>query len=253
MEKLSKEQLADLRTSGKILARALNEVISFVKPGITTESLDEIAERSLRRQGAIPSFKNYKVSGCGRFPKSLCVSVNDELVHGIPDSLRVLKNGDIVSLDLGANFRGLFTDMAATVAVGKIKPADQKLIDITREVLAKAINYIKPGMTTGDLGNFIENCVSAAGLVVIHDLVGHGIGLAPHLPPQVPNFGRKGKGVIINEGMILAIEPMVAGKSSKVKTTKDGWTIKMAGGQRCAHFEQTVLIAKNGCKIITRQ
>lgn len=252
MNKLSKQQFADLKTSGRILASALNEAISFVKPGISGESLNEVAERSLRRQGGIPSFKNYKVAGLGRFPKSLCVSVNDELVHGIPAESRVLKDGDIVSLDLGANYRGMFSDMAVTVAVGKIKAIDQKLINVTREVLAEAIKFIKPGITIGDLGNFIENYVSAAGFVVIRDLVGHGIGLAPHLPPQVPNFGQKGKGAVIEEGMVLAIEPMVTIKNHQVKTAKDGWTIKMAGGQCCAHFEHTVLITDPGAEIITK-
>lgn len=250
MEKLTNQQLADLRISGRILAKALEEAVSFVKPGITSESLDEIAERSLRRQGAIPSFKNYFVKGAGRFPKSLCVSVNDELVHGIPSLTRVLKDGDLASLDLGANYKGMFTDMAITVAVGK-SSADQKLIDVTREVLVEVIKFIKPGKTIGEIGNFIESYIKAAGFVVIRDLVGHGIGLAPHLPPQIPNFGKKGQGATIKEGDVLAIEPMVAVKNHEVKTAKDGWTIKMAHGQRCAHFEQTVLITNPGAEIIT--
>ncbi len=252
MEKLSYQQLADLKVSGKMLVSALREAISFVKPGMTTESLDEIAERSLRRQGAIPSFKNYKVAGAGRFPASLCVSINDELVHGIPREERVLRAGDIVSLDLGANYKGMFSDMAVTVAVGAVKFSSQKLIEVTKKVLMEAIKFLKPGITTGDLGNFIENYVKAAGFVVIRDLVGHGVGFAPHLPPQIPNFGQPGKGPKIEEGMVLAIEPMVSTRSHEIKTAKDSWTIKMVSGQRCAHFEHTVLITKSGAEVITK-
>jgi len=251
-DKLSREQLKNLRISGEVLASALREASSFIKPGITTLSLDEIAERALRRQGAIPSFKNYYVSGAGRFPASLCVSINEELVHGIPRDERVLKDGDIVSLDLGANFRGMFTDMAITVGAGRVEPRDKKLIDLTKKVLDEAINFIKPGIKTGDLGNFIENYVKTAGFVVIRDLVGHGVGVAPHSKPQVPNFGEKGSGTTISEGMVLALEPMVSTLGHEIKTDRDGWTIKMAQGQRCAHFEHTVLIIKNGAEIITK-
>ena len=252
MEKLSREQLKNLRISGKILASALHEAISYVKPGITTQSLDEIAERSLRRQGATSSFKNYKVAGSGRYPASLCVSINDELVHGIPKSNKVLKEKDIVSLDLGANYKGIFTDMAVTLGVGKIDIKDKKLIEITKTALLEAISFLKPGKTIGDLGNFIESLVKKNGYVVIRDLVGHGIGLAPHTEPQIPNFGQKKSGPIISEGMILAIEPMVSMIDHRVKTAKDGWTIKMAKGQHSAHFEHTVLITESGAEVITK-
>ena len=234
------------------MASALGETSSYIRPGITTLSLDEIAERALRRSGATPSFKNYFISGAGRFPASLCVSINEELVHGIPHFSRVLKNGDIVSLDLGANYKGIFTDMAVTCGVGKITSSDKKLIAITKNVLERAIKILKSGMQIGDFGNFIEDYIKNAGFVVIRDLVGHGVGLAPHTEPLVPNFGRKGKGPIIEEGMILAIEPMVSTLSHEIKTSRDGWTIKMADGQHCAHFEQTVLITKTGCEVITK-
>ncbi|MCX6812636.1 MAG: type I methionyl aminopeptidase [Candidatus Berkelbacteria bacterium] len=250
--KLNKEQLIDFRKSGKILAAALNETAKFVRPGITTASLNEIAERSLRRQGATPSFKNYLVEGAGRFPAALCVSVNDELVHGIPSEKRFFRPGDIVTLDLGANYRGAFTDMALTVPVGKISAADQKLISVTKKVLDAAINFVKPKITTGDLGNFIENYVKKNRLVVIKSFVGHGIGLLPHDEPQIPNFGQKGSGEILEEGMAIAIEPMVSFDNADVKTSADGWTVKMSHGQRCAHFEHTILIIKNGAEIITK-
>jgi methionyl aminopeptidase len=172
---LAKEQIADIRTSGKILSIALSEVISYTKPGITTMSLDEVAERSLRRQGALPSFKNYYIEGQNRFPASLCVSINDELVHGIPSSSKVLKDGDIVSLDLGANYKGMFTDMAVTVPVGKVTSADSKLISVTKNSLDEAIKFVRPGITNGDLGNFIEKFIIRSGYHVIRDLVGHGI------------------------------------------------------------------------------
>jgi len=252
MDILTKEQLIDFRISGKILAIALSEVQNYIKPGITTMSLDEIAERSLRRQGAIPSFKNYKTGDAPRYPAALCVSINDELVHGIPSGGKILKNGDIVSLDLGANYQGTFTDMAATFPVGKISARDRRLIDITRNVLHEAIKFLKPGMKTGDLGNFIESYVSKNGLAVIRDFVGHGIGLAPHTDPQVPNFGQQKTGVALCEGMTIAIEPMVVKGNIDVKIDRDGWTVRMAHGQRSAHFEHTVLIGKSGAKIITK-
>lgn len=250
--RLNKEQLADLRQSGKFLATALAEVVSFVKPGITTMTLDEIAERSLRRQGAIPSFKNYKTGDAPAFPATLCVSVNDELVHGIPLKEKYLKDSDIVSLDIGANYKGTFTDMAITVPVGKISAEDKKVIEVTKNSLAEAIKFLKAGMTTGDLGHFIENYVSKQNLLVIRDFVGHGIGLAPHEDPQIPNFGEPGRGVVLEEGMVIAIEPMVVVDDIQVKIEKDGWTVKMLKGGRPAHFEHTVLIKKNGCEIITK-
>lgn len=252
MNKLSKEQLIDFRKSGKILAAALAEAASFVKPGITTLNLDEIAERSLRRQGAQPSFKNYKTGDAPRFPSSLCISINDELVHGIPSEKKYLKEGDIVSLDLGANYRGTFTDMAVTVPVGKISAADKKVMDVTKNVLLEAIKFLKPGMTTGDLGNYIENYVKRHHLSVIRDFVGHGIGLAPHTDPQIPNFGSRGEGPVLEVGMTIAIEPMVVDGDIEVKIDKDGWTVRMVHGQRPAHFEHTVLITKTGAEIITK-
>ncbi|MFA5157778.1 MAG: type I methionyl aminopeptidase [Patescibacteria group bacterium] len=250
--KLGKEQLADLRRSGHILATALKEVVSFVKPGITTLSLDEIAERSLRRQGAVPSFKNYKTGDGPAFPATLCVSLNDELVHGIPLKEKYLRDGDIVSLDIGANYKGTFTDMAVTLPVGKVSAKDKKIIEVTKNVLAEAIKFLKPGMTTGDLGFFIESYVKKQGLLVIRDFVGHGIGLAPHEDPQIPNFGQPKDGVVLEEGSTIAIEPMVVVGDIQVKIDKDGWTVRMLKGGRPAHFEHTVLITKTGTEIITK-
>jgi len=250
--KLLPEQLADFRKSGRILSAALAEAVSFVKPGITTANLDDVAERSIRRQGAQPSFKNYKTGDAPRYPASLCVSINDELVHGIPSENRFLKEGDIVSLDLGANYNGAFTDMAVTIAVGKITADDKKLIDVTKNVLDAAIKFVRPGITTGDLGHMIDEYVKKNNMVVIRDFVGHGIGLVPHDEPQVPNFGELGKGTVLEEGMAIAIEPMVTTKDIDVKIAKDGWTVRMAHGQHCAHFEHTILITKTGCEIITK-
>ena len=249
---LKPNQIKDLRTSGNILSGALSEVASYVKPGISTMSLDEVAERSLRKQGALPSFKNYNVKGSGRFLSSLCVSINNELVHGIPKEDRVLKNGDIVSLDLGANYQGVFSDMALTIGVGKITDNDKKLIKVTKNALDRAIKFVVAGKTTGDLGNYIETYVKGAGYKVIRDLVGHGIGLSPHTDPQIPNFGEKGKGATLMEDMAIAIEPMVATLDHHIKTARDGWTIMMQKGQKRAHFEHTVLITKNGTEIVTK-
>lgn len=251
MNYFNKEQLADLRRSGKILATALHEVVSFVKPGITTTTLDDIAERSLRRQGALPSFKNYKTGDAPRFPASLCISINDELVHGIP-SQRFLKDGDTVSLDLGANYNGLFSDMAVTVPVGKVSVKDKKMIEVANATLSEAIKFLKPGMTTGDLGHFIESYVKKHGFDVIRDFVGHGIGFAPHEDPQVPNFGEPGRGAVLEEGLAIAIEPMIVSGSNALKILEDGWTVKMLDGKRPVHVEHTVLITKSGAEIITK-
>lgn len=250
--KLLPEQYADFRKSGQILATALAEAVSFAKAGITTANLDDIAERSIRRQGAQPSFKNYKTGSAPRYPASLCISINDELVHGIPLENKFLKDGDIVSLDLGANYNGTFTDMAVTVPVGKISTDDKKLIDVTKNVLDAAIKFVKPGITTGDLGSMIDEYVKKNNMLVIRDFVGHGIGLVPHDEPQVPNFGQPGKGIVLEDGMAIAIEPMVTTKNIDVKIAKDGWTVRMAQGQHCAHFEHTILITKTGAEIITR-
>jgi methionyl aminopeptidase len=249
---LNDKQIIDLRKSGEVLSSALKETLSYLKPGINTFSLDEVAERSLRRQGALPSFKNYYVAGSGRFPSSLCVSINSELVHGIPDTNKIIKDGDLVSLDLGANYNGMFSDMAITVGIGKISKKDQKLIEVTESVLRHAISQLHHGIKTGDLGNLIEKYVESHGYVSIHDLVGHGIGTSPHMEPQVPNFGKQGMGQEINNGMAIAIEPMVSVGDNRIKIDRDNWTIRMKNGQKCAHFEHTVLIYKNKVEIITK-
>lgn len=235
----------NLKKSGEILSNAMREVVNFLKSGISTMALDEVAERSIRKQGALPSFKNYYVSGSGRFPASLCVSINDELVHGVPKEKRYVKEGDLVSLDLGASYKGMFTDMAVTLGVGKLSKNDANLVRVAKTALEKAINYIKPNTKTGDLGNFIENYIKSQGFVAIHDLVGHGIGEEPHMDPQIPNFGNKGSGQQIKNSMAIAIEPMVGITSNKIKLDRDRWTIKMLNKKNCAHFEHTIAIIDN--------
>ncbi|TSC95300.1 MAG: methionyl aminopeptidase [Candidatus Berkelbacteria bacterium Athens1014_28] len=249
---LSSDEITKLRRSGKILAAALEETVSFVKAGISTEALNDIAEKALRREGATPSFKNYFIKGSGRFPSALCVSINSELVHGIPSSKRVLKQGDIVSLDLGANYQGIFSDMAKTVAVMKATAEDQKMIFVTNKALNLAVSSINPARTTGDIGNIIEKYVASEGFVVIKNLVGHGIGKAPHEDPQIPNFGKPGEGVKFQENCAYAIEPMVAIKNNKIITAPDHWTIKMKNGGNCAHFEQTILVTNDGAELISK-
>lgn len=250
---LSDEEIKKLRKSGKILASALEETISFVKAGISAESLNDIAEKALRREGATASFKNYFVKDSGRFPSALCVSINSELVHGIPNNKKVLKNGDIVSLDLGANYQGIFTDMAKTVAVGKTSAQNQKIISVTSNALMLAISSIDFEKTTGDIGNIIENYVLSEGFVVIKNLVGHGIGRSPHEDPQIPNFGKAGAGVKFVENSAYAIEPMIAIDNNQIITASDHWTIKMKNGKNCAHFEHTILLTKNGAEVITKK
>lgn len=248
---LTPSEIKDLKICGKILARALKEVASAVKPGISTATLDKIAEEAVRRQGARPSFLNYGESD-NPFPASLCVSVNDEVVHGIPSKDKVVRDGDIVSLDLGAEYNGVFTDAATSTIAGKARPEDIRLLKITEEALHLGLNAAYAGAKTGDIGHKIQRYVESNGLYVVKALVGHGIGLAPHQDPQVPNFGRAGEGDILVPDMAIAIEPMVNVGTTDVRCAQDGWTVKTYDGKRSAHFEHTVLITQGKPLIITQ-
>ena len=247
---LNSEQIEKIIKCGKILRDSMEVVKEAVKPGISTYTLDQIAESEFKKRNATASFKNYKV-GDKRFPNSICISINDEVVHGIPHKDRILKDGDIVSLDLGAQYKGLYTDMAVTVAVGSISLDKQKLIDVTHECLNKGILAVKVGKSIGDIGHSIQTCAEKEGLGVIRNLVGHGIGAKPHTSPQIPNFGKPSSGLRIEEDMALAIEPMLTAGDYNIEIKDDGWTVTTKDRSLSAHFEHTVVIINGKPTVIT--
>lgn len=246
------KEIEILRKSGHILAAVLNMVASRAKAGVTAYELDQLAEAEIKKAGAIPSFKNYSARpGDPKFPASLCVSINDEVVHGIPTKDKILKDGDIVGLDLGLIYQGLYTDAAITVGVGKIDSTSAKLIAAATECLANAIKEIVPGKFTGDIGFATESTAKKYGFQVVRELVGHGVGKGVHEEPEVPGFGRRGTGTKLVEGMVIAVEPMVNAGGWKIVFAEDNWTIKTADNSRSAHMEHTVLITQQGCEILT--
>lgn len=228
----------------------LNATAKLAKAGATTWELNEFAEKEIYRAGGKPSFKGYGPDG-NEFPAGLCTSVNDEIVHGIPSRKIVLKNGDIIGLDIGMEFKGLFTDTAITVPVGKVGDAAQRIIEATRNSLQAALKAAKAGNTIGDIGHATQTVAEKAGFSVIRDLVGHGVGYEVHEDPQVPCFGKKGQGMKLKEGMVLAIEPMLAEKDWRIFIDDDGWTIRTADGGLSAHFEHTVAIRNGEPQILT--
>jgi len=233
---------------GRILHDTVETLRAAVHPGISTGELDDIAERFIRsHDGAVPAFK-----GLYGFPGSICTSVNHEIVHGIPSKKRVLKDGDIVSLDVGVGYRGYFTDSAVTVPVGTIGQDAQRLLDVTRESLAAGIAAAVPGNHIGDIGAAVQAVVERAGYSVVRDLVGHGIGVEFHEDPQVPNYGKPKRREKLVPGLTLAIEPMVNVGGPATKTLADRWTIVTADGTLSAHFEHTVAITELGTRVLTR-
>jgi methionyl aminopeptidase len=242
----STQELNLMRKAGGITAQILEEMVEMAKPGISTGDLDKYAERRIKELGALPAFKGYN-----GFPASVCISLNDEVVHGIPSSKRFLKDGDIVSLDFGVIYQGWYGDSARTVAVGKVKPEVQKLVDTTRECLYKGIEQCREGNRVFDIGHAVQNYVEGFGFSVVREFVGHGIGRALHEDPQVPNYGPKGKGLLLKVGMVLAIEPMINAGSHEVKVLADGWTAVTVDRSLSAHFEHTVAITPKGPEILT--
>lgn len=234
-----------MRSAGKIVAETLLLVEEKVRPGITTAELDRIAEEFITKHGARPSFK-----GLYGFPASLCISVNEQVVHGIPGGY-VLKDGDIISVDCGAYINGFHGDAARTFGVGNISEEAEKLINVTRESFFKGIEYAKVGNRLTDISHEIQSYVEASGFSVVRDFVGHGIGRVVHEDPDVPNYGRPGRGPKLVEGMALAIEPMVNVGNYKVKTLNDDWTVVTSDGSLSAHYENTIVILPDGPEILT--
>jgi methionyl aminopeptidase len=250
LELKSKDDLECMRRAGQIVAEVLHRLQAEVKPGVTTLDLDRIAEEMTLKRGAVPAFKGYRV-GARVFPASLCVSINEEVVHGIPAS-RALKEGDIVGLDFGVVIEGYYGDAAVTVPVGKISSQAQHLLDATRESLWQGIRTIKVGSRLGDLSHAIQRYAESAGLSVVREFVGHGIGRRLHEEPQVPNFGEPGRGRLLREGMVLAIEPMLNLGEPGVLVKDDGWTAVTRDGSLSAHFEHSVAITAEGPVVLTQ-
>ena len=243
----TQDEVAGIRESAQIVAKCLQMLAGEVKPGVTTLQLDRLAEQFIRDQGGEPAFKGYR-----GYPATICASVNEEVVHGIPTGKRVLKEGDIVSLDIGVRKNGWYGDAARTFPVGTITPEAARLLEITERALTKGISRAREGGRLSDISAAIEQEVKGNGYSVVRALVGHGIGRELHEDPQVPNYGKPGEGVRLEEGMALAIEPMVNLGAADVVTLADQWTVVTADRKLSAHFEHTVAIGADGPEILSR-
>ncbi|MEV5026429.1 type I methionyl aminopeptidase [Paenibacillus sp. LPE1-1-1.1] len=241
----SESELRYMREAGRIVAETHRLMAEAVKPGITTRELDQIAEAYIKSQNAIPSFKGYN-----GFPSSICASVNDELVHGFPGS-RKLNEGDIISIDIGAQYEGFHGDSAWTYAVGAVTPEVQKLLEVTEASLYAGLALIKPDIRLYTISHAIQKVIEDAGFSVVREYVGHGIGADLHEEPQIPNYGIPDRGPRLKTGMVLAIEPMVNIGERYVRTLEDNWTVVTEDGSWCAHFEHTVAVTEDGFEILT--
>ncbi len=249
----TKKEIEILREGGKKLALVLGAVAKEVKPGVATIELDQLAEKLIKESGGRPSFKNYRTADDRTpYPASLCVSVNDEIVHGIPSKTRILKEGDIVSLDAGMEYGGMYTDTAITVPVGKISNEAAKIIEVCKKSLSEGIKTIKAGSYIGDIGFAVQSHVEERGYGVVRNLVGHGVGHSVHEDPEIPNFGKKKTRERLTAGMVLAIEPMITEGSFETILDKDNWTWRTKDGKPSAHFEHTVVVTEKGAEIITQ-
>lgn len=239
------EEIALLRASNQLVGKTLAEVAKHIRVGVTTLELDKIAEDFIRSNGAVPGFLGY-----GGFPNALCISVNDQVVHGIPSNY-ALKEGDIVSVDCGTLLNGYYGDSAYTFCVGEVDEKVKKLLKITKESLSLGIDSAQHGNRIGDIGYAIQKHCQAAGFSVVRKLVGHGVGRNLHEDPEVPNFGKRGQGVLLKEGMVIAIEPMINMGNRDVVQEKDGWTIRTIDRKPSAHFEHTIAIRKGKAEILS--
>lgn len=242
----TERELEIMREAGKIVALTHQEIKKHIQPGISTKELDEIAEKLIRSNGATPSFKGYN-----GFTGSICASVNEELVHGIPGK-RVLKEGDIISLDIGAKLNGYHGDSAWTYAVGNITKKDQELLDVTETSLYKGLEQAKAGARLSDISHAIQSYAEPLGYAIVREYVGHGVGQDLHEDPQIPHYGPPGKGPRLKPGMVLAIEPMINAGTRYVRTLSDQWTVVTVDGKNCAHFEHTIAITESGYEILTK-
>jgi len=243
----SAEEIEAIARAGQIIGKLLQEIPDRIRPGVTTGELDAFTEDFIRgHEGAVPAFK-----GLYGFPASTCISVNHEVVHGIPSDRRILEEGDLVSIDVGVLLDGWYADSAKTFPVGEIDAEAVRLLEVTERALAAGIEQAVPGKRLGDVGHAIQTTAERAGFSVVRDLVGHGIGRKPHEDPQVPNVGRPGRGLRLQEGMVLAIEPMINEGTAEVRTLADRWTVVTRDRRRSAHFEHTVAVTQDGARILT--
>ncbi|MEY8364610.1 type I methionyl aminopeptidase [Anaerovoracaceae bacterium 41-7] len=242
----SKQEIDLMRESGKVTGYILKTLEDFIKPGMSTMDIDRYVEETIRKNKMIPSFKGY-----GGFPGSACVSINEEVVHGIPDKHRIIQEGDIVSVDVGSTYKGYVSDAARTYAIGKVEPEAQRLIDVTRESFFEGIKFARAGNRLSDISHAIQVHAEGAGFSVIRDFVGHGVGRDMHEDPQIPNYGKAGKGPRLVSGMVFAIEPMICQGGYEVETLLNDWTVVTADGKLAAHYENTVVINDGEPELLT--
>ncbi len=246
------EEIEKIRKSGEILARVLRELKGFIRAGITTWAINKKAEEMIRKLGGRPAFKGYRPGfSSKKYPFATCISVNNEIVHGLPSKRRVLKEGDIVSVDMGVNYQGYFSDAACTYIIGDVPEQVKKLVEVTKKALYIGISKAYPGNRIGDISNAIGSFVKSHGFSPVRDYCGHGVGKRIHEDPSIPNDGVAGVGELIREGMTLAIEPMVAMGSGEAVTKEDGWTAVTKDGSLAAHFEHTIAVLETGPQILT--
>ena len=242
----SAAELDRMREAGRLVGEVLTELASHVAPGVTTADLDRLAEKRIAQAGAIAAFKGYH-----GYPATICASINDEVIHGIPSGRRVLNEGDVISIDVGASLDGYYGDSALTLPVGQVSEEAARLLRVTEEALYRAIERVRSGGRVSDIGHEVQRHVEAYGFSVVREFVGHGIGQRMHEEPQVPNYGEPGRGPRLAEGMVLAIEPMVNAGKAAVKVLGDGWTAVTRDGSLSAHFEHTVAVTADGPWILT--
>jgi len=242
----TEEEIELLRENNQLVSKTLAEVGKHIVPGVTTLELDRVAEAFIRDHGAVPGFLGYN-----GFPNSLCVAVNEQVVHGIPSDKTVLKEGDIISVDCGTIMKGFYGDSAYTFAVGEIAPDVRKLLDVTKEALHKGVAQVRVGQRVGDISNAVQEHAEKNGFSVVRELVGHGLGRSMHESPEVPNYGARGRGPLLKEGMVICIEPMINQGSRQVVFEKDGWTVRTRDRKPAAHFEYAVAVTRRGADILT--
>jgi methionyl aminopeptidase len=243
----SKDEIEKMRASGRITAGTIERVLAAVRPGATTADLDAVAESYIREAGAVPSFKGYR-----GFPASICTSLNSEIVHGIPSKRRVLKDGDLLSLDFGAIWEGFHSDSAVTVFVGEPSSSEaEKLVRVTEEALEAGIAQIRPGGRVTDISSAVQQCAEGAGFSVVREYVGHGVGRSLHEDPQIPNYGAPGRGPELRPGLVVAVEPMVNLGGWETAVLADEWTVVTLDGSLSAHFEHTIAVTDDGHEVLT--
>lgn len=240
------EEIGLMRLSNQLVGKTLGELAKHIKPGVTTLQLDKIAEEFIRDNGAVPAFLGY-----GGFPNSICASVNENVVHGIPSSLCILKDGDIISVDCGTILNGFVGDSAYTFCVGEVEPTVRQLLTTTKEALYRAISCARDGKRLGDISNAVQSYCEAKGYSVVRELVGHGIGRNMHEEPEVPNYGKKGYGSLLRNGMCICIEPMINMGTKNVAFERDGWTVRTRDRKPSAHFEHCIAIRPDGPEILS--